>query len=380
MGGGVASWDYRIGDVREVLREMPEKSVQCIVTSPPYLGLRDYGIPPSIWGGDDNCTHEWGEEIIINNPNKNTWDCFDDYNTDGKPRVGRGKKDASRCATQGAYCHCGAWRGCLGLEPTPELYVEHMVEVCRALWRVLRDDGTFWLNLGDGYASGGRGSGGKATVSPEEANAGWHSPTSGLKHKDLVMMPARVVLALQADGWTVRSKIIWFKPNPMPESCTDRPTSSYEEIFELTKKARYFYDADAVREPHKAESIQRYKDNTGITIPEAWKQEAIPISGGKEDNWNLSPGGRNLRNVLEIEEDEYAQFLRWKAEMAGEQKDVWKITTQSYAAAHFATFPEKIPETCIKAGTSERGCCPSCGAPWERVVEKVASLTTIQPH
>lgn len=415
------SWEYLVGDAREVLAGLPALSVQCIVTSPPYWGLRDYGIPPSIWGGLEGCEHEWGEENTISKDRQHLKELGERLGCGG----GNKHSENGMRASQGAWCQrCGAWRGCLGLEPTPEMFIEHMVLVCQDLWRVLRDDGTLWLNLGDCYSSGGRGYGGKHIIPAGRGNDGWHSPPPGLKHKDLVMMPQRVAQALQADGWWVRSKVIWFKKNPMPESCTDRPTSSYEEIFLLTKSGKptywvnayrekgarkqpkpdylyfdlkndityeeepegfdpkakdkdgkplwkrenqwrghdYFYDADAVRETFISED---HSPRTSGTIPGS---ERTDRHQGREFFGN--PMGRNLRNVWEIDEDEFLQFLRWKADHQGELKDVWKMATQSYPQAHFATFPEKIPELCIKAGTSERGRCPQCGAPWERVVEK----------
>lgn len=329
-------WDYLVGDVRTVLMTLPENSIQCIVTSPPYWGLRDYGIPPSIWGGLNGCEHEWStKQIIVETTENARW-----QHNEGGYGQNRYKKEGRRANEDRTYeerprgsCQCGAWRGCLGLEPTPEMFIEHMVEVCGGLWRVLRDDGTFWLNLGDSYASGGRGQGGKATVSQREGNAGWHSPPPGLKHKDLVMMPHRVALALQEDGWWVRSTVVWSKPNPMPESCQDRPTSAHEYIFLLTKNARYFYDGDAVREPLPESSIKRYQhaiDSNEQFNPEKHKntdgiQSPMEILTRAAKNV-IAKGSRNLRNV-------------------------WHIPTQSFSGAHFATFPEKIPETCILAGS-----------------------------
>jgi DNA modification methylase len=195
----------------------------------------------------------------------------------------------------------GAWRGELGLEPTPELYVQHLVEAFREVRRVLRKDGTLWLNLGDGYAGSARQS-------------------NGLKPKDLCGMPWRVALALQADGWWLRSDIIWVKPNPVPESVTDRPTKAHEYLFLLTQSQSYYFDQNAVREPRMHPKVTR-------------------ISAVKS-----TADGRNFRTV-------------------------WTIPTQPFREAHFATFPEKLVEPCIRAGTSERGCCARCVAPWERTVQ-----------
>ena len=426
---------YLIGDVRKVLKGMPDHSVQCAVTSPPYWGLRDYEIPPSVWGGDLECKHEWED---VTTPSKHT-----DDGAGGSTLVGSTtrQEQCQRTPTTHSTCHkCGAWRGCLGLEPTLEMYVEHMLEVCRGLWRVLRDDGTFWLNLGDCYATSPAGQTDYApywkTGGAKNAGKTYRGDIpkkwGNLKQKDLVMMPARMAISLQADGWTVRSKVIWFKKNPMPESCTDRPTSSYEEIFELTKSNKpiywvnvyrgkgtrkqpkpdylyfdlkdnityeeepegfdpeagdkdgnnlwkkenqwrghdYFYDDDAVREPHQPKSLVRDEAgwNAAFKGRHTMPGEKRPHSTDKTGFCN--PSGRNLRNVWEIYMDEFQQFLRWKADHADDLKDVWKIATQPYPEAHFATFPEKIPETCIKAGTSEKGCCPQCGAPWERVEQE----------
>jgi DNA modification methylase len=263
----------------------------------------------------------------------------------------------------------------LGLEPTIELYVEHLVEIFREVRRVLRKDGTLWLNLGDSYYGGGgahkghhanpglsksssrggvpKGRGerlsGKALTCINGPNR-FHQ--AGLKPKDLCMIPARVALALQADGWWLRSQIIWSKPNPMPESTTDRPTTAHEYIFLLTKSARYFYDAEAVRE-----------GITGNAHP-GRKDEELSPRYGKNDmrgmnqragTWkqNYLPSSRNCRSV-------------------------WEIATSPFPEAHFATFPPTLPERCIKAGTSEKGCCPKCGAPWVRVVEKKASTMNIR--
>ena len=446
---GIASLYY--GDVREVLECLPEQSVHTCVTSPPYWGLRDYGM-----------------------------------------------------------------EGQLGLEPTPEAYIENMVSVFRAVWRVLRDDGTLFLNLGDSYYSNpGNGRGGGSTLAggkphlsgaargarngtddkeqsdfashetvseslcdecvavlasrnlgidihharapepsvsestrshkeqqidhsgsshsasqgdrnadaisnlerlsilagarppssqesmPAEssgprledclhcascgacqdvilsanpyalacARTGWHFDKNGndenghpsgsrsldrassrkaypyyttasLKPKDLVGIPWRVALALQADGWYLRSDIIWSKPNPMPESVTDRPTKAHEYLFLLTKQPRYYYDQEAIREPATVGNHPR----------------TIFDNGPKE-----TPPGTGPHNGLR-----YAAG----AETGRNKRTVWEIATQPYSEAHFATFPEKLVEPCILAGTSERGVCPECGAPWERVVER----------
>ncbi|HEY1188793.1 MAG TPA: site-specific DNA-methyltransferase, partial [Gemmata sp.] len=259
------------GDCRDVLPTLPERSVQCCVTSPPYFGLRD-------------------------------------YNVDGQ----------------------------IGLERTVEEYVAQMVAVFRAVRRVLADDGVLWLNLGDSYAAqrggthqpaetlaGGRG--GK-TESGDRVNRGrfdGYNPTRnasaiGFKHKDLIGIPWRVAFALQADGWWLRSDCIWSKPNPMPESVTDRPTRSHEYVFLLTKSARYFYDADAVREAAIGADRVRADRVGGNKYVEGVKHSDGAVF--------VSATERRLRSV-------------------------WTITPRPFRGAHFATFPPELAERCVKAGS-----------------------------
>ena len=264
------------GDVLTVLATLPADSVHCVVTSPPYFGLRDYGV-----------------------------------------------------------------EGQIGLEPTPELFIAKMVEVFREVRRVLRPDGTLWLNIGDSYnGSGGAGGdyadGGLKDGQPKYP--GRHIGT--LKPKDLVGIPWRLAFALQADGWWLRSDIIWHKPNPMPESVTDRPTKSHEHVFLLTKNARYFYDAEAVKEAAE----YGYSTEIGAKI---WNRSGVPGEMGHTPGARTIPGNGGTRNL----------------------RDVWTIPSQPYPEAHFATFPEALVEKPILAGTSEKGCCAECGAPWERVTE-----------
>ena len=225
-----------IGDVREKLKELDDCSVQCCVTSPPYWGLRDYGTAEWV-GGDENCSHKReskkSDKTITGHKN------FEEMNGVGDAIY---KSVCSRCGAKRKDSQ-------LGLEETPEEYVDNMVKVFREVKRVLKDDGTCWLNLGDSYA-------GNMSRASNNGRAGYGNPREevvsripiGLKSKDLVGIPWRVALALQQDGWYLRQDIIWNKPNPMPESVQDRCTKSHEYIFLLTKSARYYYDADAIRE------------------------------------------------------------------------------------------------------------------------------------
>ncbi len=353
----VNEFEIRQGNVLEVLRMLPQESIQCCVTSPPYWGLRDYGVPAQVWGGDCEHAHTWGPMIRVNATNhtaKRRWN---------HARNGRGEEQplekrpgwVRHKIEQGSFCCCGAWRGSLGLEPTPTLYVEHIVEVFRGVRRVLRADGTCWLNLGDSYARDegkgqhkpgqlgkqtyiADGGGGRAAVAAK-------LNVARLKPKDLCGIPWRVAFALQADGWYLRSDIIWAKPNPMPESVTDRPTKTHEHVFLLAKSERYYYDAEAIKEPISP------KTRTVHTTPR--KGTGVESTGEKLNLWMERNGGR------------YHPDTRNK-------RSVWTIATEPYAGAHFATYPTGLVEPCIKAGTSERGCCRECGLPWCRVVMKTS--------
>jgi DNA modification methylase len=224
------------GHTLSVLKEIPTESVQSVCTSPPYWGLRDYSTEPLIWDGDENCVHEWVEEIkkIVGGHSGGieSSGLFCSKESIEKKAKGTGSNKNNKYA----FCQkCKAWKGSLGLEPTPELFVNHLVEIFREVKRVLRDDGTCWLNLGDTY-SGSRGHGSqcdnKAAGKYKKEFTKYKNPnreTGGvLKAKDLVGIPWRVAFALQADGWYLRQDIIWQKPSCIPESVKDRCTKSHE--------------------------------------------------------------------------------------------------------------------------------------------------------
>jgi DNA modification methylase len=275
------TWQIRQGDALTGLREMEPESAQTVVTSPPYWGLRDYGI-----------------------------------------------------------------EGQLGLEATPEEYVAALIEVFREVRRVLRKDGTVWLNLGDSYAAS-RSYQVRDNKHVDVGNVMAASVPPGLKPKDLCGIPWRVAFALQSDGWWLRSEIIWAKPNPMPESVTDRPTRSHEQIFLLTRSERYFYDADAVKEPMSDVSLQRLSQPNILEQP-----------GGPKDPMN---GNRSHRKALNNQAERLIKHEKWKSRFEGWDKydrtlgrnlrSVWTIATEPYPDAHFATFPKALVEPCIKAGS-----------------------------
>jgi len=340
------NWQIIQGDARHI--PLTDQSVQCVVTSPPYWGLRDYKLEPKVWGGRKGCNHEWH----IKSKAASSGQRYSETSS-----LQGGKDTQALSATHepqsSQFCLCGAWLGTLGLEPTPNLYVQHIVEIFREVKRVLRDDGTLWLNMGDSYArpieKGVKFQpSGKSYLTNRAAVEGLTGPDIpfGLKPKDLVGMPWRVAFALQADGWWLRSDIIWSKPNPMPESVTDRPTKAHEYLFLLTKSERYYWDQEAVKE----DSVY-----WGLNSPESIKS---PYGQGftrraKMPGWNMTDtretygmgaGNSGLRD------------LRRKAHTEGLSpsrniRTVWEIATQPFPEAHFATFPEALVEPCIKAGS-----------------------------
>jgi DNA modification methylase len=273
------------GDCRSVLATLPAESVHCCVTSPPYFGLRDYGIAEQI-----------------------------------------------------------------GLEATPEAFVAELVAVFREVRRVLRDDGTLWLNLGDGYA-GSTMTGGNAGINASGGADGFKqrrqfarkNETPGLKAKDLIGIPWRVAFALQADGWYLRQDIIWSKLNPMPESVQDRCTKAHEYLFLLSKSPTYFCDMAAIAE----EAIHAGKE---VTLGEK------SLSRGQATGANVAASGNGLADSVTVA-------------ATRNKRSVWTVATQPFKEAHFATFPPDLIVDCIKAGAPAQ-CCETCGAAWERVEER----------
>jgi len=318
------------GDVTDKLQEIKSDSIQCVVTSPPYWGLRDYGTAEWV-GGDENCSHI-EQKCLASDKNK----------------LSGGKGDRTRQTISMQYksvCKkCSAKRidKQLGLEETPEEYVEKMVEVFREVKRVLKDDGTVWLNLGDSYAgNNSRASNGGRAGHGTKREGVFNNLSGNLKPKDLCMIPARVAIALQADGWYLRQDIIWHKLNPMPESVTDRCTKSHEYIFLLTKSGKYYFDANAIKEP------ATWTDNRPSGMErnaEAYRNKV------KHNNKNYGGGGTSFIG--------HSGNYKSNGELINpdgmrNKRSVWTINTKPYKEAHFAVFPPKLPELCIKAGTSE---------------------------
>jgi DNA modification methylase len=311
------------GDSFTVLKSLPDKIIQTCVTSPPYWGLRDYGTAK--WeGGNGECDHKVGRFTTPHSGKQG-------------PNAGSGDVQARDVCPK-----CGAVRldQQLGLESSLEEYVSTLVKIMKEVRRVLRDDGTLWLNLGDSYYNyrPGNGTMVKQTVAktdqdlPTDYCARRATRIEGLKEKDLVGIPWRVAFALQEDGWYLRSDIIWSKKNAMPESVKDRPTKSHEHIFLLAKSSTYYYDQDAIREPMSEVTLERdkyaysgaFKGQFKGTPDEDRFQDGKPL-----ENPNFyNPDGRNKR-------------------------DVWTVNTKPFPEAHFAVYPQELIEPCVLAGSKE---------------------------
>jgi DNA modification methylase len=311
--------------------------VHTIVTSPPYYGLRDYGTAK--WeGGDPNCEHK-GEPMRTK------------AYINGNTGTGNDVKNAGSFQPYKNVCgKCGAIRidAQIGLEVTPDAYIANLVDVFRECRRVLRDDGTLWVNIGDSYNGSGGAGGDYAKGGLKEGQPKYPGRNiQSVKPKDLIGIPWMLAFALRADGWYLRQDIIWHKPNPMPESVKDRCTKSHEYIFLLSKSARYYYDNEAVKEPAKNDS--------------GWAKQA---EKGKRHQ-DHKAGSIYLANR---EESQYG-LLTAKITPDRNKRDVWTVTTKPYKGAHYATYPPDLITPCILAGAPET-CCAKCGAPYERVVER----------
>ena len=282
-----------VGNALSILKNLPRNSIDCCVTSPPFFKLRSYGkLADTIWGGKPHCRHEWAKA--------------------GK--------------TNGSFCRrCNGFKGQLGQEPTIELYTEHLVEIFNEVRRVLTEHGTLWLNLADTYYSTDK-----------------CQPHHFLKPKDLCGTPWVVALALRQNGWYLRSDIVWYKPNCLPESIRDRPTRAHEYVFLLAKSRNYYYDAHAIREQSSQSSIRRLEQKGGAMD---YVHGVNPGHSARRalENFTRNPGSRNKRSV-------------------------WTIPTQPYRGAHFAVFPEELARSCILAGCPE-WVCSRCGKPRVKILK-----------
>ena len=396
------------GNALDVLRSWPDEFVQCVVNSPPYWGLRDYKLEPSIWDGDPGCDHEFAETTIPSGG--------------GGGMSSRRDKKAwhERGGHQPGFCvKCGAWKGSFGLEPTPELYVQHTVQIFREVKRVLRPDGILWLNLGDSYANdtkrGGQ-SGGKNYTSVAGGYRGQREKRgSGLKPKDLCEIPSDVVRALRSDGWYLRSRIPWIKRTAMPESAKDRPTNAIEYVFLLSKSEKYFYDYEAVKMPASQDTHARYSrgrgenhkysaDGDGADYSRTFVKKHNELAGVNPkakipSGWDTGTGdhramtGRYTKDAGREEQglrsstrmghgpgwrvkqnESFSNAVKDVVEMRHRRNSDWffdswqgfftdddggplafVVNPYPFKGAHFATFPPRLVEPCIKAGCPKGG-------------------------
>ncbi|MEM9149121.1 MAG: site-specific DNA-methyltransferase [Cyanobacteria bacterium P01_F01_bin.3] len=330
------------GDCLDVLPSL-QKQFHCCVTSPPYYGLRDYKVDG----------RDWPEVVYCPMP--------------GLPELTVPK-----------------WSGCLGMEPTPEMFVGHIVSIFREVWRVLRCDGTLWLNFGDSYSGTGKSGGGNQGARWAEhgmdiqgtQGGKWSSPPRYLKHKDLMGIPWRVAFALQADGWYLRQDVIWHKPNPMPESVKDRCTKAHEYVFLFSKSERYYYDYQSVKERAIAASPSEFdggaqrnadgsKVNEGHNFSEPTSYRGSSFTQGKtfeNQNRTASLKPRTSRNKTHKHVKAY-QSGDDSARLKGgllkisdtfyetrNKRSVWSVATRPCSEAHFAVYPAELIEPCILAG------------------------------
>jgi site-specific DNA-methyltransferase (cytosine-N4-specific) len=412
------------GDCREVMRNFPPESIDMIMFSPPYWGLRNYGEETeTVWGVDPNCEHEWNEAIR---------DSHKGNPKGPSAQVGNVLKEIQVFRIKEAFCvKCGAWKGQLGLEPDWRMYVEHIVEICREIKRVLKKTGSMYIVIGDTYACKPAGNevvyrwqhGNKPEKDLDKARVRYDKTLQGYQPKCLMGIPWRVAFALIDDGWILRNDIIWHKPNAMPSSVKDRLTQTYEHIFHFVKRRKYYYDLDAIREPHKwvdkegrrigsnqfgkgpfkhkSNPLFRKGKNPGDVIsltkhdvavrrfPTVNRQGGLGytdplhvkpyhpkgknpgdvVKSRKEDVFdgedkNPQPFGRSHFGIGSVISDRYKN-----CEVRGNPKgknpgDFWSITTKPFKGAHFAVYPETICVRPILSSCPENGIVldPMCGS------------------
>ena len=409
-----------IGDCREVIKKYPDNFFDCIVTSPPYWNLRDYKTEPIIFDGLPNCEHEWSEKTTSKvdttgfERNRHGLNKFTEI-VDGSPRSAMSKIPVIEKSS--VFCpKCGAYRGQLGLEPTPELFIKHLVDIFNIIKPKIKDTGSVFVNLGDTYSSSG-GSGNK----PENhiqfgkvINLGIAQRphrVQNLPPKCLCMIPSRFAWGMIEDGWVLRNEIVWHKGNNMPESVTDRLTKSHEMMYHFVKQQKYYYDLDAIREPNKIQSLERYQRavnlgsysvntkyadtknmdvprhppkwftdsaNTGINNKEPYKDnnphrtrlyegkfEGMGEISEQNDNTNYGGNGTGFRNHSGYYDDKGNPLVNPIGKNPG---DTWQINTEGFGGSHFAVFPLELVRRPILA-TCPLYICKKCGMSRERIMK-----------
>ena len=345
--------ELKIGNILDRIKEIRDNSIDCIVTSPPYYGLRSYKGAETIWGGNPECKHEWNIA-----DHKYRSGGIESANT-GNDKIGASHLDyySNTCSK------CGAWKGQLGLEPDYKMYLSHLLIVTSEIKRVLKPTGTLWWNMGDSYSGSNQGSGAthKSPHGIQDVTKGYFAADTNRKtplaHQDmpsksLMQLPTRFAIRMvDEQGWILRNMVIWKKRNPMPSSVRDRLTNSYEFIFFFTKQKHYFFNLDAIRVPSK----------TG---------------NGSEFGWagmdNKRMGG-NAQATTQV-----SKHILKNNVLGKNPGNILELTTQPFKGAHFAVFPPKLPEFCIKAGCPEE-VCSVCGKPKVHVYEKISIVNEEKP-
>ena len=394
-------------DVLSALKEVPDESVDCITTSPPYFALRSYRGAETIWGGNPNCEHEWvNQEVYKDNLR------FRDPNH--KASIGNQKNQEiySDPNTEANVClKCGAWKGQLGLEPSYEMYIKHLMLVTKELKRVLKKTGTMFWNMGDTYSGAGAGQKDTGKASYEESDFRPSSVKSNLPDKSLMMLPERFAIRMIDDGWILRNKIIWYKRNGMPSSVKDRFSNKYEFVYFFTKYRKYYFDLDAVRKPLEESSIRRLSEKN---LDNQFQTGKVADFASLTGTGNMKKALINLRNRTKHDEainrqdrsyedplhhpHETVEFFRQKGQGGNfdysgldsengnhynsngvNPGDVLNIPTMPHKFAHFAIFPETLVEPLIKAGCPKNGVVldPFAGSGTPGVVAKKLGRSSI---
>ena len=370
--------ELKIGNVINKLKTIPDNSVDCICTSPPYYGLRKYKAPDVVWGGNPACEHEWQEvpqdllhenrnnrrgtqEEVAANPTGTTYI----RKLRGQPhgvsaKVGNQLNDAQPPELpSGAICSkCSAWRGQLGLEPDYHQYLDHLLMVTAEIKRVLKPTATLFWNQGDSYAGSNNGSNDYRAIqglNPKRNKLIYNNQKVGIQDipsKSLMQLPTRFAIRMADEqGWILRNILIWHKRNHMPSSVKDRLANSYEYVFFFTKQKRYFFNLDAVRVPNKVVGV------TDMRPPNVLRQKLYQNSSyNKSDDPHLAQF-KTKQDLAHNRTGTYSDPLHTKPlnPLGKNPGDVLELTTQPFKGAHFAVFPPKLPEFCIKAGSPEDG-------------------------
>ena len=368
--------ELKIGNILDRIKEIRDNSIDCIVTSPPYYGLRSYKGAETIWGGNPECKHEWNIA-----DHKYRSGGIESANT-GNDKIGASHLDyySNTCSK------CGAWKGQLGLEPDYKMYLSHLLIVTSEIKRVLKPTGTLWWNMGDSYSGSNQGSGAthKSPHGIQDVTKGYFAADTNRKtplaHQDmpsksLMQLPTRFAIRMvDEQGWILRNTMIWKKRNHMPSSVRDRLANSYEFIFFFTKQKHYFFNLDAVRVPNKVVGV------TDMRPPNILRQKLYSNSSyNKSDDPHLSQF-KTKQDMSHNRTGTYSDPLHTKPlnPLGKNPGDILELTTQPFKGAHFAVFPPKLPEFCIKAGCPEE-VCSVCGKPKVHVYEKISIVNEEKP-